>query len=78
VLFITHSAFLRLPYMHCKSDWVLLMDEVPQVDVFESVNLPETHTIITDHLELAQEGPAYGRLLGKEVLAAAAAIGGEG
>ncbi len=73
VLFITHAAFFRLPYLHRKSDWVLLMDEAPVVDVFEALNLPETHSLITDHLELVPGGPSYGRLVSRERLAAIAA-----
>ena len=46
VLFITHAAFLLIPYIERKADWVLIMDEVPQVDVFEELNLPETHHLL--------------------------------
>ena len=63
VLFITHAAFFRVPYIERKADWVLIMDEVPQVDVFEEWNLPDTHHLITPHLTLEPCGPAYGRLV---------------
>ena len=36
-----------VPYVQNKGDWVLIVDEVPQVDVFEELNLPETHHLIT-------------------------------
>jgi hypothetical protein len=62
VLFITHEAFVRLPYLHRKSDWVLLFDEVPAVDVFDPYELPVTHSLITDHLALDVRGPAHARL----------------
>ena len=62
ILFITHSAFLRLPYIERKSDWTLIMDEVLQVDVFEEVHLPETHHLITPYLEIVPTGAAYARL----------------
>jgi hypothetical protein len=66
ILFITHAAFFRLPYIERKSDWVLLMDEVPQVDVFEEFALPETHHLITDHLTVIPGGPVYGSLIANE------------
>lgn len=61
-LFITHSAFLRLPYIQRRGDWVLIMDEVPQVDVFEELPLPETHHLITPYLHLTPGGAVYGIL----------------
>lgn len=62
IVFITHEAFVRLPYLHRKSDWVLLFDEVPAVDVFDPYKLPVTHSLITSHLALDVRGPAHARL----------------
>ncbi len=62
VLFITHEALVRLPYLHRKSEWVLLFDEVPAVDVFDPYELPVTHALITSHLALDARGPAHARL----------------
>lgn len=62
IVFITHEAFVRLPYVHRPGDWVLLFDEVPAVDVFDPYELPVTHSLITDHLALDARGPAYPRL----------------
>jgi hypothetical protein len=66
VLFITHAAFMRLPYIEKKSRWHLIMDEVPQVDVFLELNLPDTHHLITPFLDLLPWDAAYGRLVAKE------------
>ena len=62
IVFITHEAFFRLPYIHRPGDWVLLFDEVPAVDVFDPYELPDTHSLITDHLALDARGPTYPRL----------------
>lgn len=62
ILFITHSAFAKVPYIENRADWILLMDEVPQVDVFEEWRLPDTHTLVTAHLSLIPGGAAYGTL----------------
>ena len=35
ILFATHAAFFRLPYIERKQDWTLFVDEIPQVDVFD-------------------------------------------
>jgi superfamily II DNA or RNA helicase len=63
VLFATHAAFFRLPYIERKRDWTLIVDEVPQVDVFDERSLPDTHHLITSFLSLEPVGPSYGRLL---------------
>ncbi|WP_041929140.1 DEAD/DEAH box helicase family protein [Methylorubrum extorquens] len=62
VLFITHAAFLRVPYLQGKANWHLIMDEVPQADVFEEWKLPETHDLILPHLSFVPMGSVYGRL----------------
>lgn len=66
VLFITHAAFQRLPYVEKRNRWHLIMDEVPQVDVFKELNLPETHLLITPFLDLLPHNAAYGLLVEKE------------
>lgn len=62
VLLISHAALMRVPYLHRKADWHLIMDEVPQVDVFEDLPLPDTGHLILPHLDFLPEGPVYGRL----------------
>ena len=69
ILFITHAAFTKVPYIENRADWILLMDEVPQVDVFEERRLPDTHTLITDHFSLIPGGAAYGTLVMNKPLA---------
>lgn len=71
ILFLTHSALLRLPHIERKRDWTLIMDEVPQVDQFEELHLPETHHLITPHLTIVPSGAAYARLVTPEVAIAA-------
>jgi superfamily II DNA or RNA helicase len=68
VLFITHAAFMRLSYIQKKGNWHLIIDEVPQVDVYEEWNLPATHHLITPYLELVQHDAFYGRLVKRESL----------
>ncbi|WP_169728793.1 DEAD/DEAH box helicase family protein [Salinarimonas rosea] len=66
VLFVTHAGFLLIPFIQRKREWVLIMDEVPAVDVFRELTLPETHELITPHLALVSTGAAYGLLVEKE------------
>ena len=45
ILFITHSAFLSMPYWHNAREWNVLFDELPVVDREFTRNLPATHGI---------------------------------
>lgn len=65
IVFATHAALLRLPYAEGAQNWLLIVDEVPQVDVFEELNLSETHRLLTDHLVMAPTSAAYGQLLSR-------------
>jgi hypothetical protein len=56
IVFITHAAFLLIPYIQRKADWFLIMDEVPQVDVFEELSLPDTHHLITPFMTMVPGG----------------------
>lgn len=66
ILFVTHEAFMQLPYIENKRNWHLLFDETPTIDLFEAINVPETHRIITDLIEIRAHDAAYGRLLPKD------------
>lgn len=66
ILFITHEAFMQLPYIENKRKWRLFFDEAPAVDLFEAINVPETHRIITDWIELQAHDAAYGRLIARD------------
>ena len=66
VLFITHAAFLLIPYIERKADWTLIVDEVPQVDQFFSLDVLDTQSVIIPHLALVPSGASYGRLVTPE------------
>lgn len=66
ILFITHEAFMQLPYIEKRRNWHLLFDETPTVDVYEAINIPETHRIITDLIEFRTHDAAYGKLYPKD------------
>ncbi len=66
VLFITHAAFMRLPYIENRHQWHVIFDEVPTVDVADSFNIPETHQLITDALGFSPNDAAYGLISARE------------
>ena len=59
ILFITHAAFFALPYVPHRRDWIVIMDELPAVDVYEELNLPETHAVITSALDAQEHSDRY-------------------
>lgn len=62
ILLITQQCFLGLPYFHYKSKWRLLVDEDIPTFISETLNLPDNHKLITDHIELGEAGPNYARV----------------
>ncbi|MCJ2069237.1 DEAD/DEAH box helicase family protein [Methylobacterium sp. J-030] len=62
ILLITQQCFINLPYFYHKSKWRLLVDEDIPVFVSETLNLPDSHNLITDHIELGETGPNYARV----------------
>jgi hypothetical protein len=70
VLIITHAAFLRVPYFHRPDRWHLLIDEIPQADWCDELNLAETHHLITNGVstrvdESGLVGTRYARIEAK-------------
>ncbi|MEJ1932782.1 DEAD/DEAH box helicase family protein [Nostoc sp. NIES-2111] len=51
ILFITHQAFLLVPFWPRRQDWYVIVDELPQVLREHTYNLPRTHAVLTSALE---------------------------
>ncbi|WP_155773707.1 hypothetical protein [Methylorubrum extorquens] len=62
VVFLTHKSLLDLPYMYRPDRWSLYLDEC--LSAFENFSdqLPDYHSIITDHVGLADLSSVYARL----------------
>ncbi len=69
VLFITHAAFLAMPYWHNAREWHVLFDELPVVDKELTRNVPATHPIVTDHISAFSNDPTYYRLMADDLKA---------
>ena len=52
VLLVTQQSFLALPYWHRRSQWTVVIDELPQVDFSFCFNLPDNHKLLTQHLTI--------------------------
>lgn len=62
ILIITHQCFLNLPFFSRKANWRVLVDESISVLGVHKLNLHESHSLITDHIELVAAGPVYSRI----------------
>lgn len=51
VLLITHHTFLKLPFIPNINDWLIFIDEIPQIDFFEDTNLPISRGLFNKYLE---------------------------
>lgn len=62
IVFCTHSAFFKVPYFDRSNNWIVIVDEVPTVDVFDELDVSQNHSFITRYLRFEPECLGYGRL----------------
>ncbi|MCY1644595.1 hypothetical protein [Methylorubrum sp. SL192] len=62
VVLITHKTLINLPFFYGKDRWSAYFDECP--NAFESFEdrLPNNHSLVTDHIRIADAASAYSRL----------------
>lgn len=51
ILFVSHSAFFRVPFFAHRDQWIVLMDEVPDVIGFHALSLPANSDLFLRHLQ---------------------------
>ena len=66
VVFTTHAAFERLPFIKSRSEWVLIIDEDLQACRYFCENLSVTHDRITKHIKVIPDGALFARLEAKK------------
>jgi hypothetical protein len=55
ILVVTHSAFFGLPHFHNPGQWYVIIDEIPAVERSFDLNIPDSHTLLTKHLEITDK-----------------------
>jgi len=63
IVMATHQVLAHLPFISAGHDWHILIDEAPQVDREQSLVVPNTHPLLTDHIQIDQHDGIYGRVL---------------
>ena len=63
VVFITHQLLPHIPYFPDKRGWHVLVDEAPQVHDHHLLRIPQSHSLLTDHLGLEAYNGIYSRLV---------------
>ena len=67
ILFITHAAYRKVPHLHAKDRWIMIQDEAfMDMLAHDTVRLPDTHSIVTDHIEALPYRPGYSELKVRE------------
>jgi hypothetical protein len=56
ILVVTHSGFFGLSYFPNKDKWIVIIDEIPTVDISYTLNIPDTHNLLTAHIEVVDSG----------------------
>ena len=63
VVFITHQLLPHIPYFPNKRSWNVVIDEAPQVQDHHLLRIPQSHSLLTDHLGLQPFNAVYSRLV---------------
>jgi hypothetical protein len=63
IVFATHQVLPFIPFWANKSDWHVVIDEEPQVVKHNCFNLPKTHGLITDLIDLEPQDSIYSRIV---------------
>ena len=62
IVFATHQVFPYIPHIANKGDWHVLVDEELQILRYNCHQIPQTHALITDHIELVPYDSIYSRV----------------
>ena len=65
IIFISHAAFLNLPYFDQRKNWEIICDEVPPAIGADDLNLSENHALISDDIEAKDHDPLHFLLVPK-------------
>jgi hypothetical protein len=63
IVFATHAVLSYVRFWANKRDWHVFIDEDIQVLQHHCHQLPQTHQIITDHIELEAHNSIYSRIV---------------
>ena len=67
IVFATHQVFPYIPHIANKADWHVLVDEELQILRYNCHQIPQTHALITDHIELVPYHFIYSRVLVRDL-----------
>ena len=67
IVFATHQVFPYIPHIANKGDWHVLVDEELQILRYNCHQIPQTHALITDHIELIPHDSVYSRVLVRDL-----------
>ena len=67
IVFATHQVFPYIPHIANKGDWHVLVDEELQILRHNCHQIPQTHALITDHIELVPYDSIYSRVLVRDL-----------
>jgi hypothetical protein len=67
IVLATHQVFPYIPHIANKGDWGVVVDEEFQILRYNCHQIPQTHALITDHIELVPYDSIYSRVLVRDL-----------
>ena len=60
LLFISQAAFFALPFFAKPERWIVILDEIPQIDDHDEFNLPDNPELLFPHIQVESVDGRYG------------------
>ena len=67
IVIATHQVLPHIKQFANRSEWHILIDEALQAVCYQQRRIPQTHGLITDHLDVAQVNAIFGRVTVRDI-----------
>jgi hypothetical protein len=67
IVLATHQVLPHIKQFASKGEWHVLIDEALQVVRYQQHRIPQTHNLITDHLDVTQVNAIFGRVTVRDI-----------
>ena len=68
IVLATHQVLLHIKQFANKGEWHVLIDEALQADRYQQHRVPQTHNLITDHLDVMPVNAIFGRVTVRDIV----------
>ena len=67
IVLATHQVLPHIKLFANKGEWHVLIDEALQIVRYQQHRVPQTHSLLTDHLDVIQVNAIFGRVTVRDI-----------